>query len=111
VTRGKVTFVAIGSISTDPFPWPATKAVAEADVIWTISRAPTELLQHAPVHADIIAAENAPIHSVLPFFDLASRDGFHVTRILSDDDAGADLLEQVDRCRELGLEPEIVRCR
>lgn len=111
MTRGKVTLVSISSTSVGQHSRHAVKAVAEADIIWATTQVPADLLRHAAKHADIIiAAENPSIHSVLPFYDLASRGGFRVTRIYSCSIPPDEVLDQIDRCRELGLEVEIVRC-
>jgi len=107
---GKVTLLSISSTSADPVPWHAIRAVAEADFIFATTLAPAHLLRHAPGHADIIVDTDDPsIHSVMPFYDLASRGGFRVTRIFSDAISADQVLEQVNRCRELCLEFEIVR--
>jgi hypothetical protein len=86
-------------------------AVAEADIIWATDQAPPDLLRHAARHADIITdAEYPPVHSVLPFYDLASCGGFRFTHIYLCNIPFDKVREQIDRCRELGLEIEIVRC-
>jgi hypothetical protein len=46
----------------------------------------------------------------MPFYDLASRGSFCVTRIFSGGISADQVLEEVNRCRELCLEFEIVRC-
>jgi precorrin-4 methylase len=108
---GKVTLLSISSTSADPVPWHAIRAVAEADFIFATTLTPTDLLRHAPGHADIIVDTDDPsVHSVMPFYDLASRGSFCVTRIFSGGISADQILEQVNRCRELCLELEIVRC-
>jgi precorrin-4 methylase len=110
VTCGKVTLLSISSTSAGPIPLPAIRAVAAADFIWATAQVPTGLLHHAPSHADVIVdAENPSAHSVMPFYDWASRGGFHITRIFSGDISEAEVHEQEDRCRELCLEFEFVR--
>lgn len=90
---------------------PQPRAVAEADFIFATTLAPANLLRHAPGHADIIVDIDDPsFHSVMPFYDLASRGNFRVTRIFSGGISADQVLEQVNRCRELCLEFEIVRC-
>ena len=108
---GKVTLLSISSTSADPVPWHAIRAVAEADFIFATSLTPMDLLRHAPGHADIIVDTDDPsVHSVMPFYDLASRGSFCVTRIFSGGISADQVLEEVNRCRELCLEFEIVRC-
>jgi len=88
-----------------------TNAVAEADFIWASAQTPPDLLRHAARHADIIiTAEDPPVHSLLPFYDLASGGGFRVTQIYSRSMPFEEILEQTDRCHELGLEFEFVLC-
>lgn len=108
---GKLTLLSISSTSADPIPWHAITAVAEADFIFATAQAPAGLLRHAPGHADIIIDAEAPsVHSVMPFYDMASRGSFRVTRIFSGDISADEVLEQTNWCRELCLEFEIVRC-
>jgi hypothetical protein len=74
------------------------------------TQAPADLLRHAPGHADIIIdAEDPPAHSVMPFYDWASRGGFRIIRIFSGTISEDEIHEQMNRCRELCLEFELVR--
>ncbi|MPY80863.1 MAG: hypothetical protein GEV04_20985 [Actinophytocola sp.] len=108
---GRVTFISVGPHISDPLPWRATRAIAEADVVvWTGGAVRDAVLRHASAHADVVLDEQGSTHSLLPFYDLASRDGFRVAHIRSDGSATSDsILDHVDRCGELGLVTELVR--
>ncbi len=96
---------------SDSLSWRATRAIADADVvIWTGGAVRDGVLRQAPDHADVVIDERGATHSLLPFYDLASRDGFRVAHIRADGSARWDaLFDHVDRCGELGLATELVR--
>lgn len=107
--HGKVTFISLGPNTHAGLSWRAVKAIAEADfVICACAGAHADVRRLACGRADIIDAGPWTTSAMLPFYDLAARDGFQVTHIRSG--TPADLLEHVDRCCDLGLETEIVRC-
>ncbi|GAA5125926.1 hypothetical protein [Haloechinothrix salitolerans] len=112
MSTGRVTFIAVSPHVSDSLSWRATRAIAEADVvIWTGGTVSDGVLRHAPDHADVVIDDNGATHSLLPFYDLASRDGFRVIHIRSDDSTRWDtLFDHVDRCGELGLPTELIRC-
>jgi precorrin-4 methylase len=111
VSTGKVTFVSLMPGTSGSLSWRATWAIAEADfVIWTGGTVIPDVLRHAPVHADVFLDSTGTSHSLLPFYDLASRDGFRIAQISSDIPARREeVVEQLDLCAELGLITEIVR--
>ncbi|MGH3519853.1 MAG: hypothetical protein ACRDQ7_21180 [Haloechinothrix sp.] len=112
MSHGKVTFLSVVPDALDTLPWRATKAIAEADiVIWTTGTVRQDVLDHAHDNADVVAIGGWSTYSLMPFYDLASRDGFLIAHIRSDNPTEwDDVFEQLDRCCELGLETEIVRC-
>lgn len=111
MSTGKVTFVSLIPDTSDSLSWRATWAIAEADfVIWTGGTVIADVLRHAPVHADVFLDSTGTSHALLPFYDLASRDGFRVAQISSEIPARQEeITEQLDLCAELGLITEIVR--
>ncbi|MPY98054.1 MAG: hypothetical protein GEU97_08640 [Actinophytocola sp.] len=91
--------------------WRATRAIAEADVVISTGGGISDsVLRQAADHADVVIDEQGSAHALLPFYDLASRDGFRVAHISADGSVQWDtLIEHVDRCGELGLPTELVR--
>ncbi len=110
MSTGRVTFISIQSDFSEVLSWRAIRAIAEADfVIFSGGDTCENALRHAPDHADVIIDEQGSTHSLLPFYDLASRDGFRVAHIRPDSSARWDtLFDHVDRCGELGLTTELV---
>jgi precorrin-4/cobalt-precorrin-4 C11-methyltransferase len=109
-TRGKVTFVGAGPGAADLLTFRAARAIAGADVVvWAASLVQREVLEHARADARILDSSLVPMEDVLAVYEDAAREGLTVARIHSGDPSlwGA-VQEQLDRCRELGLETEIV---
>ncbi|MEZ0089400.1 precorrin-4 C(11)-methyltransferase [Streptacidiphilus sp. EB129] len=107
---GKVTFVGAGPGAADLLTFRAARAIAEADtVIWAASLVQAEVLEHARADAEILDSSLIPMEDVLAVYERAVGSGARVARIHSGDPSlwGA-VQEQLDRCRELGLETEIV---
>ncbi|MEZ0064851.1 precorrin-4/cobalt-precorrin-4 C11-methyltransferase [Streptacidiphilus sp. MAP12-20] len=107
---GKVTFVGAGPGAADLLTFRAARAIADADtVIWAASLVQAEVLEHAREGAEILDSSLIPMEDVLAVYERAAREGTRVARIHSGDPSlwGA-VQEQLDRCRELGLETEIV---
>lgn len=107
---GKVTFVGAGPGAADLLTFRAARAIAEADtVIWAASLVQAEVLEHARPDAEILDSSLVPMESVLAVYRRAADEGRRVARIHSGDPSlwGA-VQEQLDRCRDLGLETEIV---
>ncbi len=107
---GKVTFVGAGPGAADLLTIRAAKAIAAADVvIWAASLVHADVLQHARPDAEILDSAQLSMEGVLPVYVRAAEQGLCVARIHSGDPSlwGA-VQEQLDRCRELGLETEIV---
>lgn len=109
-TAGKVTFVGAGPGAADLLTFRAARAIAEADtVIWAASLVQAEVLEHARADAEVLDSSLIPMEDVLAVYRRAAAEGRRVARIHSGDPSlwGA-VQEQLDRCRELGLDTEIV---
>jgi precorrin-4/cobalt-precorrin-4 C11-methyltransferase len=107
---GRVVFVGAGPGAADLLTFRAAKAIAEADVvIWAASLVHEDVLQHARADAEIVDSALLPMEGVLPYYERAAAEGHTVARIHSGDPSlwGA-LQEQLDRCRDLGLDTEII---
>lgn len=107
---GKVWFVGAGPGAADLLTLRAARVIAGADVvIWAASLVHPDVLAHARDGAEIVDSSQLPMEGVLPLYERAAREGLLVARIHSGDPAlwGA-VQEQLDLCRALGLEVEIV---
>ena len=107
---GTVTFVGAGPGAADLLTFRAAKAIADADVvIWASSLVEAAVLEHARAGAEIVDSAQLPMEGVLPIYERAVAEGLRVARIHSGDPSlwGA-VQEQLDRCRELGLDTEII---
>ncbi|MFF4650064.1 precorrin-4 C(11)-methyltransferase [Streptomyces sp. NPDC001380] len=109
-TGGKVVFVGAGPGAADLLTFRAARAIAAADVVvWAASLVQEEVLEHARGDARIVDSSLVPMEDVLAVYGEAARDGLRVARIHSGDPSlwGA-VQEQLERCRALGLETEVV---
>lgn len=107
---GSVTFVGAGPGAADLLTFRAAKAIAAADVvIWASSLVEAEVLQHVRPGAEVVDSAQLPMEGVLPIYRRALEEDLAVARIHSGDPSlwGA-VQEQLDRCRELGLQTEII---
>ncbi|GLW65473.1 precorrin-4 C(11)-methyltransferase [Actinomadura rubrobrunea] len=107
---GRVLFVGAGPGAADLLTFRAARAIAAADVvIWAASLVHPDVLEHARPDAEIVDSAALPMEGVLPYYERAAAEGLTVARIHSGDPAlwGA-LQEQLDRCRALGLETEVI---
>jgi precorrin-4/cobalt-precorrin-4 C11-methyltransferase len=110
VNTGRVTFVGAGPGAPDLLTFRAARVIGEADVVvWAASLVRPEVLEHARADAEVVDSSALSMEDVLVIYERAAREGLRVARIHSGDPAlwGA-VQEQLDRCRELGLETEIV---
>ncbi len=108
--RGRVVFVGAGPGAADLLTFRAARAIASADVvIWAASLIHPDVLVHARPDARIVDSSTVPMEGVLPLYEEAARVGLTVARLHSGDPAlwGA-VQEQIDRCRALGLDTEVV---
>jgi len=107
---GKVTFVGAGPGAADLLTFRAARAIADADiVVWAASLVHSDVLEHARHGAEVVDSAALPLEGVLAIYQRAAMQGLAVARIHSGDPSlwGA-VQEQLDRCRELGLDVEIV---
>jgi precorrin-4/cobalt-precorrin-4 C11-methyltransferase len=105
-----VVFVGAGPGAADLLTFRAAAAIAAADVvIWAASLVHEDVLKHARPDAEIVDSARLPMEGVLPYYEVAARDGLTVARIHSGDPSlwGA-VQEQLDRCAALGLAVEVV---
>jgi precorrin-4/cobalt-precorrin-4 C11-methyltransferase len=107
---GKVWFVGAGPGAADLLTLRAARVIGEADVVvWAASLVHSDVLRHARAGVEIVDSSELPMEGVVPLYKRAARDGLTVARIHSGDPAlwGA-MQEQLDLCRALGLDVEIV---
>src|SRR5439155_1631678 len=79
--------------------------LAEADiVIWARSLVHQDVLADVRPDAEVVDSALHPLEGILPFYERAARDGLLVARIHSGDPAlWGGVIEQIERCRALGL--------
>jgi precorrin-4/cobalt-precorrin-4 C11-methyltransferase len=107
---GRVTFVGAGPGAADLLTFRGARAIAGADVVvWAASLVSPDVLAHARPGAEIVDSAALPLEAVLAVYERAARDGLRVARVHSGDPSlwGA-VQEQLDRCRGLGLDVEVV---
>ncbi|WP_307796449.1 precorrin-4 C(11)-methyltransferase [Actinomadura barringtoniae] len=110
VSDGRVLFVGAGPGAADLLTFRAAAAIADADVvIWAASLVHPDVLRHAREDAEIVDSAQLPMEGVLPYYERAVAEGLTIARIHSGDPAlwGA-LQEQLERCREMGLDVEVI---
>ncbi|GAC1607816.1 MAG: precorrin-4 C(11)-methyltransferase [Mycobacteriales bacterium] len=107
---GHVCFVGAGPGAADLITLRGAQRIADADiVIWAASLVHEDVLQHARPDALVINSAEHAVEGITPQYERAAAEGLRVARIHSGDPAlwGA-VQEQLDVCRVLGLETEIV---
>ena len=107
---GRVVFVGAGPGAPDLLTQRGARAIEHADiVIWASSLVDQRVLAHASEDAEIVDSAQLPMEGVLPYYERAARDKLAVARVHSGDPSlwGA-VQEQLEQCRELGLDTEIV---
>lgn len=107
---GTVTFIGAGPGAADLLTLRGAAAIGAADlVIWASSLVHQEVLAHARPGAELIDSAQLPIEGIIPHYERAAAEGLRVARVHSGDPSlwGA-VQEQLERCRELGLETEVV---
>ncbi|MGN9811570.1 precorrin-4 C(11)-methyltransferase [Micromonospora sp. BQ11] len=110
MTTGKVWFVGAGPGAADLLTLRAARVIAAADVVvWAASLVHADVLTHARADAEVVDSSRLPVEGLLPLYRRAAADGLTVARVHSGDPAlwGA-VQEQLDLCRALGLDTEIV---
>jgi len=107
---GRVSFVGAGPGAPDLLTVRAVHVLGEADVVvWARSLVDPAVLEHARPDAELIPSDDRTHEDVVAIYARAAAEGLHVARIASGDPTiyGA-LHEQLEACRKLGLEFEIV---
>jgi len=105
-----VVVVGAGPGAADLITLRGAAAIAAADVVvWARSLCHPDILTHAAADAEIVDSAELPLEGVLEIYRRAAVEGLTVARVHSGDPAlwGA-VAEQLERCRQLGLEVEIV---
>jgi precorrin-4/cobalt-precorrin-4 C11-methyltransferase len=107
---GRVTFVGAGPGAADLLTVRAVRAIAAADiVVWADSLIHPDVLQYARPDAEVIDSSPLALEDVLAVYGRAAAEGLAVARLHSGDPAlWSAVQEQWDRCRELGMDVEIV---
>lgn len=107
---GRVSFVGAGPGAPDLLTVRAVRVLGEADVVvWARSLVDEAILGHCRTGAEIVASDDRTHDDVVAIYARAATHGLHVARVHSGDPTvyGA-LHEQLDACRRLGLDIEIV---
>jgi precorrin-4/cobalt-precorrin-4 C11-methyltransferase len=107
---GLVSFVGAGPGAPDLLTVRAVRILGQADVIvWARSLVDPAILDHARPGAELVASDDRTHEQVVEIYARAAEQGLHVARVHSGDPTvyGA-LHEQLQACRALGLETEIV---
>ena len=106
----KVWFIGAGPGAPDLLTIRAARLIGEADVVvWARSLVDEGVLEHAHPEAEIIESTTIPLEGVRELYERAVREDLTIARVHSGDPSlwGA-MLEQIERCEELGLPWEIV---
>ena len=103
-------FVGAGPGAPDLLTQRGARAIKDADiVIWASSLVDQRILAHTREDAEIVDSAKLPMEGVLPYYERAAHHNLTVARVHSGDPSlwGA-VQEQLERCRQLGLDTEIV---
>jgi precorrin-4 C11-methyltransferase len=107
---GRVSFVGAGPGASDLLTVRAVRVIGEADVVvWARSLVDPAILEHARPGAELVPSDDRTHDDVVAIYARAAEQGLHVARVQSGDPTvyGA-LHEQLQACRALGLDTEIV---
>ena len=107
---GRVSFVGAGPGAPDLLTVRAVRILGEADiVVWARSLVDPAILEHARAGAELVASDDRTHEDVVAIYERAAQQGLHVARVHSGDPTvyGA-LHEQLEACRALALDTEIV---
>jgi precorrin-4/cobalt-precorrin-4 C11-methyltransferase len=107
---GRVSFVGAGPGAADLITLRAAQRIAEADVvIWAASLVHEDVLQHARPDAVVVNSAEHSLEGITSHYERAAAEGLLVARIHSGDPAlWGGTQEQVELCRSLGLEIEVI---
>jgi precorrin-4/cobalt-precorrin-4 C11-methyltransferase len=110
VTAGRVSFVGAGPGAADLLTLRGAQRIAEADVvIWAASLVHEDVLKHARADAVVVNSAEHSLEGIRSHYERAAREGLRVARIHSGDPAlWGGTQEQMELCRELGLEIDVV---
>ena len=106
----KVWFIGAGPGAADLLTLRGAKLISEADVVvWARSLVSEDVLVHASPEAEIFESTDVPLETVHALYERASREELKIARVHSGDPSlyGA-VLEQIERCENLGLDWEMV---
>jgi precorrin-4/cobalt-precorrin-4 C11-methyltransferase len=109
-SAGRVVFVGAGPGAPDLLTQRGARAIEAADiVIWASSLVDQRILTHARRDAEIVDSAKLPMEGVLPYYERAAHNKLTIARVHSGDPSlwGA-VQEQLEQCRKLGLDTEIV---
>ena len=107
---GLVSFVGAGPGAADLITLRGAQRIAQADiVIWAASLVHEDVLQHARPDALVVNSAEHSLEGIREHYERAAREDLRVARIHSGDPAlWGGTQEQVEVCRALGLEIEVV---
>lgn len=108
--QGKVVFVGAGPGAADLVTVRGARVIAAADiVIWARSLVHEDILADVRPDAEVVDSALVPLEGILPYYERAAAERLLVARVHSGDPAlWGGMIEQVERCRALGLETEVV---
>jgi precorrin-4/cobalt-precorrin-4 C11-methyltransferase len=107
---GHVSFVGAGPGAADLLTLRGAQRIADADiVIWAASLVHEDVLRHAREGALVVNSAEHSLEGIRGHYERAAAEGLRVARIHSGDPAlWGGTQEQVELCRSLGLEVEVV---
>jgi precorrin-4/cobalt-precorrin-4 C11-methyltransferase len=107
---GLVSLVGAGPGAADLLTLRGAQRIAAADVvIWAASLVHEDVLQHARPDALVVSSAEHSLEGICGQYERAAREGLRVARIHSGDPAlWGGTQEQMELCRSLGLEVEVV---
>ena len=107
---GHVSFVGAGPGAADLLTLRGAQRISDADVvIWAASLVHEDVLQHVREGALVVNSAEHSLEGIRGHYERAAAEGLRVARIHSGDPAlWGGTQEQVELCRSLGLEVEVV---
>jgi precorrin-4 C11-methyltransferase len=110
VSAGKVVFVGAGPGAPDLVTLRGARAIAAADiVIWASSLVHPDVVRDTKPGALVVDSAARSLEEIEPLYGRAARERLVVARVHSGDPAlWGGTTEQIERCRALGLDVEIV---
>ena len=107
---GKVVFVGAGPGAADLITVRGARVIAAADiVIWARTLVHADELAYVRPGAEVVDSSLVPLEGILPVYQRAADEGLLVARVHSGDPSlWGGLIEQIERCRTIGLATEVV---